>query len=145
MRVDLPGRLGSTGASPTELGVTSIARISSVCASIPMCSLRHWRRYSAPCFFLPFAFAHHLQAGAIDQQVQPPVRLADTGSEQASSGAGRPVLSGTSRDRPASLSRLSTMPMVWRCQTEQDLDGQAELDRGVREQRRATTLATGQP
>ena len=36
--------LGSMGKSPMLLSVTSMARISSVDASIPRCTLRHWRR-----------------------------------------------------------------------------------------------------
>lgn len=37
-------RLGRTGTSPMEFVVTSTARISSVSASIPIWTLRHWRR-----------------------------------------------------------------------------------------------------
>ena len=42
---------GNTAASLTLLEVTQMARICKVCASIPMCSLRHWCRRSEPCFF----------------------------------------------------------------------------------------------
>jgi hypothetical protein len=37
------------GASPMLLLVTSIARISSVCSSIPIYILRHSRRLGPPC------------------------------------------------------------------------------------------------
>ena len=37
-------------SSLTLFEVTQIALICMVCASIPMCSFLHWRRYSAPCF-----------------------------------------------------------------------------------------------
>ena len=40
------------GESPTSLVVTAMARICSVWASIPRCTLRYWRRRSAPCFLV---------------------------------------------------------------------------------------------
>ncbi len=42
-------RSGSIGASPTLLDVTSTARISNVCSSIPRWILRHTRRFEQPC------------------------------------------------------------------------------------------------
>lgn len=48
-----------------------MARTCSVCASIPMCSLRHWRQHSGTCFFaLPLAFSKELDACGVNQQVQ---------------------------------------------------------------------------
>ena len=43
-------KFGQHGVSPTRLSVTSMARVSSVWASMPKCTLRRCRRYSAPCF-----------------------------------------------------------------------------------------------
>ena len=40
------------GESPTSLVVTTKARICIFSTSIPRCTLRHWRRRSAPCCFV---------------------------------------------------------------------------------------------
>ena len=44
-----PRSSGSIGASPMSLVVTSIARTSSVCSSIPRWILRQTRRLAPPC------------------------------------------------------------------------------------------------
>jgi hypothetical protein len=40
---------GSTGLSPSLLGVNSTAQMSEVAVSMARCTLRHWRQPCAPC------------------------------------------------------------------------------------------------
>ena len=59
------------GASPMLLLVTLIARISSVCSSIPICILRHSRRLGPPCLRAFHSLSPSaLMPGAVYQKVQ---------------------------------------------------------------------------
>jgi hypothetical protein len=62
---------GSMSASPTLLSITSMARISSVCALIPLVHLAPLPPIlSAVLFVLPFNFTQELDPGAVHQQIQ---------------------------------------------------------------------------
>ena len=132
------------GASSTSLVVNSAAWISSVFSSIPMWTLRQTRRFAPlclrvrrkthfasqliprincfcsnpECFLIrltPPAFTRHLEACAVDQQVQrtlrPPMFTASVFWRRLSV-----LTSGTSQSRPTvrttSRNRLSTKPSL---------------------------------
>jgi len=105
---------GSTGASPILLLVASIARISSVCSSIPICIFLQRRRFDPPCLR---AF-HSPSPSALM-----PVLSIRRCSGPADPRYGRATVnvlcrrhnvlkSGTAQSSPTNLSRLSTNPVV---------------------------------
>jgi hypothetical protein len=84
-----PSKPGNIGASPMLLLVTSTARISSVCSSIPLSAKLRFTCRAVDVNFtpkaafraamlarVPLAFPFSLDAGAIRQQVQRPLRAA---------------------------------------------------------------------
>ena len=114
-----------------------MARTCRVWASMPMCSLRHGRRRSAPCFFaLALAFTQEFDACGVEQPMQPP----ELGRYATCTFRLRCLLhsvlkSGTdhcSQDKASGLSQD---------RAKQVLDGQAERDSGIRELRAAPAFA----
>jgi hypothetical protein len=117
------------GASPTSLLVTSTARISSVCSSIPRWTLRQTQRFAPPClraFHSPSPL--DLDPCAVDQQMQRTLRrsmrdvhrkgllapLGECAIRLPGNGRLSVLKSGTSQFRPIRQSRLSTNPVVCR-------------------------------
>ena len=134
---------GSTGLSPSLLGVKSAARMSDVAVSMARCTLRPLSRFEANrcraaigvaldalLTRLPFAITEELDACAIHEQVQGAIGAAirDLDSE----GLLPSAKGGVVGHRPVQVSHLqqaghrsSRLP-EW--QLEQDPDGEAELD-----------------
>ena len=141
---------GSIGVSPMALLVTSMWRISSVCASMPQWTLRHSLRYSAPCFLrfhspsprnlMPVLSTSSCSADLVRWWRSSTCKVFWHRQTVLKSGTGQYSLANCSR---LSLHHAHRLPQGL---AEQALDAQAELDGCVRACRSACqTIASPSP